>query len=115
MVNPLLTYSQNDRGEIVVEIPIRQDRLGRILGRFFSTPKRKQLVLDEVGSTVWELCDGEHNVGIIIGEMCHRYKLNRREAETSLTMYLKMLAERNLVGLKAGGSRKRAPTGRKTK
>jgi len=107
MVNPLLTWSRNERDEVVLEIPIRQDRFGRILGRLFSTPKRKQLVLDEVGSTVWALCDGEHDVGFIVGELCRGYKLNQREAETSVTMYLKMLAERNLVGLKTAKPQKR--------
>ena len=107
LVNPLLTWARNEKDEVVLDIPIRQDRYGKILGRLFGTPKRKELVLDEVGSTVWGLCDGEHNVGFIVGEMCRRYKLNRREAETSVTMYLKMLAERNLVGLKVGGGQAR--------
>ena len=107
LVNPLLVSKRNEKDEVVLEIPIRQDRVGKVLGRFFGTPKRKELVLDEVGSTVWGLCDGEHTVGFIVGEMCRKYKLNKREAETSVTMYLKMLAERNLVGLKAGGAQRR--------
>lgn len=105
--NPVLTWERNERGEAVIEIPLRQDRKAKVLGRIFGAPKRKQLVLDEAGSTVWELCDGEHSVASIIDEMIAKYKLNRREAETSVTMYLKTLAERNLVGLRAGAPPKR--------
>ena len=112
-VNPVLTWDRNEKGEVVIQIPVRDDRVGKILGRLFGNVKGKQLVLDEVGSSVWVLCDGEHSVGCIVGEMCRAYKLNKREAETSVTMYLKMLAERNLVGLKASGSSKRATAARR--
>ena len=116
LINPVLTWSLNEKGEVSIVIPVRNDRTGRILARLFGSPKNKQLVLDDVGSSVWILCDGQHGVGHIITAVCEKYKLNRREAETSVTMYLKMLAERNLIGLLSGAKKEPQPaSGRKKK
>ncbi len=113
VINPVLTWNVNENGEVSITIPVRNDRTGRILGRLFGTPKSKQLVLDEVGSSVWQMCDGQHGVGLIISELCKKYKLNKREAEASVTMYLKMLAERNLVGLLLDAKNKSKPHSRR--
>jgi hypothetical protein len=50
--------------------------------------------LDEVGSFVWNLCDGEHPVSALVEALVERYKLGKREAEVSLTTYLKQLGKR---------------------
>ncbi|RLE78217.1 MAG: hypothetical protein DRJ56_00565, partial [Thermoprotei archaeon] len=59
---------------------------------------RKKILLDKVGSFVWDLCDGEHTVEDIIRELMREYKLHRREAEASLLLYLQMLSKRALIG-----------------
>ena len=55
--------------------------------------------MDQIGSEVWELCDGTHSVEGISQAISRSYKLNKRQAETSVTAYLKMLADRRLIGL----------------
>ena len=73
----------------------------------FRAPAYKEIVLDEVGSDIWELCDGENGVEAVVSCMCRKYKLNRRECETSVAAYLKMLGDRRLIGFKVGGKRKK--------
>ncbi|MBI3910517.1 MAG: PqqD family protein [Armatimonadetes bacterium] len=97
--NERVHWDLNDEGEVVLHIPRRQDRLGRILNRIFAAPEHRRLVLDELGSQVWQLCDGEHSVEMIIRSLARTHKLSRREVELSLSVYLKQLAQRQLVGL----------------
>lgn len=105
--NAQITWNRVEGGEISLSIPRRSDRLGRVIGRLFRVPDRKEILLDEVGSTVWEMCDGKHSIANIIAEMSNTYKLNRREAEVSVTTYIKILAERRLVGLVQRGGKSR--------
>lgn len=77
------------------------------MARLFRLPDEKRLQLDRVGSGVWELCDGFHDVQSILDYVQRRHKLTRREAEVSVSTYLKILAERRLIGLKAPESASR--------
>ena len=87
-----------DGGEVEITIRPRKDRFARVLRLIFPAPREKRIQLDEVGAHVWRLCDGETSVDQIIRRMAKRYKLNRKEAETSTTEYLRRLGKRRLVG-----------------
>jgi hypothetical protein len=97
--NSLVEWETNDHDEVVLKVPRREDRVGRILHRVFAAPPFKQVVLDEVGSDVWQLCTGEHDVDAIVKALARKYKLSRREVELSLSNYLRTLAQRGLIGL----------------
>jgi len=97
--NFLVEWETNDHDEVVLKVPRRQDRVGRILHRVFVAPPFKQVVLDEVGSDVWHLCTGENSVDVIVKTLAKKYKLSRREVELSLANYLRTLAQRGLIGL----------------
>lgn len=99
---------------VLIKVPRRQDRMGNIAAKIFRLPDSRNLELDEIGSDVWELCDGKHSVEDLTGALVRKYRLNRRQAETSVTAYLKMLAERRLIALKAGQSGKAERQGGKT-
>ena len=94
-------------GEITLFVPLRKDKIARAVERVMKLPDTKQVVLDEVGTTVWELCDGEHHIGSIVKEISSRYKLSRREAEASVSAFFKLLAQKNLIGLVQGGKQKK--------
>ena len=105
--NPAVTWAREVRDEnappiALLRIPRRKDKMGNLMAKIFRLPEFRRMELDEIGSDVWELCDGETSVETLTKAVCDRYKLNRRQAETSVTAYLKMLAERNLIALKAG-------------
>jgi hypothetical protein len=85
--------------EVVLQVPRRQDRMGKMLNRFFEGPDRRQVVLDELGTDVWQMCDGETSVEALILALAKKHKLERREVELSLTMYLRTLAKRGFIGL----------------
>jgi len=96
--NPALQVSEGEEGLVTIELPRRKDWMGGVLGFLFSVPQSKPVQLDEVGSFVWGLCDGDHTVSDIVGALVNEYKLNRREVEVSLTQYLQTLAKRGMVG-----------------
>ena len=85
--------------EVVLSVPRRQDRVGKLLNRFFEGPDHRQVVLDELGTDVWQMCDGETSVEALILALSKKHKLERREVELSLTMYLRTLAKRGFIGL----------------
>src|SRR5207237_5055515 len=64
--NALVEWETNDHDEVVLKVPRRQDRIGRVLHRVFVAPPFKQVVLDEVGSDVWQLCTGENSAEAIV-------------------------------------------------
>jgi hypothetical protein len=84
---------------VVLRIPRRQDRWGRLLNRFFEGPSHRQVILDELGTDVWQMCDGEMTVDGLIVALARKHKLERREVEVSLTTYLQTLARRGFIGL----------------
>jgi len=97
--NPSLEWSENDDGEVVVVLPRRKDATGKFLAWAFFVPESRPLVLDQVGSFVWNLCDGEHSMASIVSIMCKEYKLNRREVELSLNEYFRMLSKRGMMAV----------------
>ena len=111
MRHPLVTWERTEN-EVVLSIPLRQDRVARVVKTMIKTlkmakelPDARKLGLDEVGSFVWELCDGRRAIDAIVQGVMREYKLTRREAEASVTMFLQTLAKRNLIGLMSPGGK----------
>jgi len=96
--NPRLKWRVNEAECVEVIVPRRKDAVGRILGFLFFVPDNRPVTLDEVGSRVWQLCDGEHTVAQVARALAEDYKLGRREVEVSLTEYLRTLGKRGMVG-----------------
>jgi len=95
--NPALKTHVSDDGIVTIELPRRKDWMGGVLGALFQVPESKPVQLDEIGSFVYERCDGERTVNDLVDEMMAEYKLNRREVEVSLTKFLQMLAQRGII------------------
>lgn len=88
---------------VVLRVPRRQDGWPGLLNRFVAGPETREVILDELGTDVWQLCDGAASVEQIIRELARRHRLGRREVELSLTAYLRILAKRGYIQLKAPG------------
>lgn len=104
--NATVEWARESRDEsrpniALLRIPRRADKFGNTIAKLFKLPEFRRLELDEIGSDVWEMCDGTVSVDALTKAICTKYRLNRRQAEASVTAYLKMLAERRLVGLKS--------------
>ena len=96
--NPAIEWEKNERGEVVVKVKVEPSQPGLFSG-FVREPRERKIVLDAVGSYVWELMDGERTVDEIADLLVQRFKFHKREAQMSLLAYLQMLAERGLVTL----------------
>jgi hypothetical protein len=98
MRNQALKTQTNAQGELMVTVPRRADWVGRVLAAIFAVPKERRIVLDQIGADIWALCDGQNTVEAIIATLTDKYQLNRKEAEVSLTTYLRQLGRRGLIG-----------------
>jgi hypothetical protein len=94
--NEAIRWEERD-GTVIITIA-RTDWLARLLRWLIARPLKRRIELDEIGSLVWQLCDGQHTVGDIAEELIRRYRLMRREAITSLAEFLSQLRRRGLVG-----------------
>lgn len=72
-----------------------------VAGRENDTIDRK-LQLDTLGTSVWRMIDGVRNVDDIIRLFQDDHKLNRREAEISVSSFLKELGKRGLIAMRQG-------------
>ena len=97
--NPSLQWEHNEEGNVVIALPRRRDWKGRLLASFFAVPESRPVVLDEVGSFVWQRCDGNHSVNELVGSLCQEYKLNAKEVRVSLIEYMRMLAKRGMIAV----------------
>ncbi|MHC4593148.1 MAG: PqqD family protein, partial [Planctomycetota bacterium] len=86
-------------GSIILQIPRRDSAMARTVARAFRMPPYKRVALDELGTFVIELCDGEHAVKDIVDKFVKRFKLSTRQAEVSTTDFLRILARRSVIGL----------------
>lgn len=96
--NDSLRWENNDAGEVQVFIERQDTWRVKLLSRVFYIPKERKITLDEVGSEVWQMCNGRNSVGDMIEELADKYQLNRKEAEVSLLQYLKTLGQKRFVG-----------------
>lgn len=62
----------------------------------------RRLQLDALGSSVWQMVDGKQNVADITEQFCKTHQLGTREAELSVTGFLKNLGSRSLIAMKEG-------------
>ena len=95
--NPRLATKRGEHDELMIVVPRRSDWMGRALSVIFVVPKERLIALDEVGADIWELCDGNHTVAQLVEAVGKKHKLNRKEAEVSLTTYLRQLGKRGLI------------------
>ncbi|NOZ22663.1 MAG: PqqD family protein [Planctomycetes bacterium] len=97
--NQAVEVTRDETGLVSISIPRKKAWWVDLLAKVFFVPEQKRVGLDEIGSYVWDRCDGKNNVRAIVGEFQKKFKLNRKEAELSMLNYLKLLAKKRLIGL----------------
>lgn len=101
--NEIADWQILDSGEVLVEYPLPIKPLFKsILQRFSQKPiptPTKKLHLDEMGSLVWNMVDGEKNAKQIIKDFATHYSITLQEAELSVTTFLLELGKRGLIGM----------------
>ncbi|MCW5943110.1 MAG: PqqD family protein [Fimbriimonadaceae bacterium] len=96
--NPIVVAEAGEDGVIRLRANVAETSVGlkARLARF-GRPLTKTFELEEIGASIWAMCDGEHTVEGIARSLRERYKLNRIEAETALGSFLHTLAQRRLI------------------
>ena len=120
--------SRLSKAEALEAIPVKNDHLeeerlpdGVVLIRYPAVPARsmianlvrriggggpskvriRKIQLDRLGTEVWEMMDNQRSVKEIIAGFAERHQLSQREAEISITQFVRMLGQKGLIGLKA--------------
>jgi len=75
-------------------------KLADRVGLWDKRPTIKRLELDEMGTFVWGLINGEHSVKDIADAFVAEYQVQNREAELSVTAFIKDIGQRGIIGLK---------------
>jgi hypothetical protein len=92
-----------ESGEVVIEYPLIVRpwiaAVARRLGRSQDRKQTKKLQLDAMGTSVWDLVDGKRSVRTIIQIFAKAHRLENREAEVSVTSFIRQLGQRGLLGL----------------
>lgn len=96
--NEAIQWERDENGEVCITLVRTKTWKVNLLSKFFYIPERRKLILDEVGSGVWEMCDGKTSVENMIRRMSAQYKLNLKESEVSLLHYLRQLGQKRLLG-----------------
>jgi hypothetical protein len=104
--NPQITEQENDNGELCLSYQVRirpwfQNIVHKITGKKDDLIRRK-LQLDALGTMVWGMIDGKRQAIEIIDDFQKLHQLNRREAEISVTTFLKELGKRGLIVMREG-------------
>ena len=104
--NDSLRWEEGDEGEVRVIVERQETWKVKLLSKVFYIPKERKITLDEVGTEVWQMCNGRNSVGQMIDLLSEKYQLNRKEAEVSLLQYLKTLGQKRFVGFVLEGEEK---------
>lgn len=97
--NPGLEWEEEE-GRVVLHIRHFEKRNWkmRLLNLIISMPDDRRIVLDAIGTDVWQMTDGQNTLGRIAKKLAEKYKLSPREAELSLQQFFKELGRRGYVG-----------------
>ena len=92
-----------ESGDVVLEYPTTVKPLiagiMKKMGRKAPPVHKKKIQLDTLGTAAWDLIDGQRTVGRLIKTFTEQYRLHPREAETSITQFIRELGRRGLIGL----------------
>ena len=90
-------------GDAILSYPVAMRpwmvTIARWTGRVPDAPQMKNLQLDKLGTTVWDLMDGDRTVNQVIKQFAREFKVQHSEAEVSVTRFLRELGRRGLIGL----------------
>ena len=102
--NTRVSESRLDGGEILIHYPIKmRPWIAPIVKRFGGSRdeiRYRKLQLDEMGTEVWTLIDGNRSVSRIIQEFARAHQLQTREAEVAVTQFMRELGRRGVIGLR---------------
>ena len=103
VINSGVTVEQLENGDLLLTYPvIMRPWIHSVTRRFGSPPATscRKLQLDPMGASVWQTLDGKRTVGQIIDKCAQKYQLHPKEAEISVTQFLRSLGKRGVIGMR---------------
>ena len=98
-----LKEARLETGEVLLEYPLTMRpwiaALAKRLGMPQNRTATRKLQLDALGTAVWDLVDGNRSVHQIIQVFAGIHRLQFKEAEVSVTRFIRELGRRGLIGL----------------
>ena len=98
-----ITESRLETGEVFLEYPLSVRpwiaAVAKRLGKSRDVVQIKKLQLDTMGTAVWDLVDGHRSVRRIVKIFAETHRLDNKEAEVSVTSFIRELGQRGLLGL----------------
>ena len=98
-----ITEVRLETGEVLIEYPMAVRpwiaAVAKRLGGKQNRVQTKKLQLDALGTSVWDLVDGNRSVKRIVRIFAETHRLENREAEISVTQFIRELGRRGLIGL----------------
>ena len=102
--NTLVQENSLASGDLILSYPSRYKpffaRIQKMIQRHPETSFKRKIQLDPLGVDVWALVDGKKNVQTIIRDFAGLHQLDYKEAEISVTLFLRSLGEKGLVGIR---------------
>jgi hypothetical protein len=92
IVNPRVKHEEDAEGIVTILIPVPT-------GDPKNPERTARIKLDAIGSKVWKRIDGKTPLNEIVQWMKNEFMLTEREAEVSLSMFMKSLVDKKLVAL----------------
>jgi hypothetical protein len=96
------TALENGLLEIAYPLAVKPwfGKIAESVGLWDKRPMIKRLELDEMGSFVWSSIDGKSTVKQLAEAFVDKYDVQLREAELSVTAFIKTIGQRGIIGLK---------------
>ncbi|MFP4053241.1 MAG: PqqD family protein [Phycisphaerae bacterium] len=96
---PVLWTHETDGGGLHIAVALDRPLWQKMLGSAGYIERKFEL--DPIGREVYAMCDGKRNVKSIIRAFASSHKVGLPEAELSVSQFLKMLSDRNLIQMKS--------------
>ena len=93
-----------DTGDLILSFQVRYKAFFMRLQRILRTNPQKtftrKIQIDRLGIDVWSLLDGKKDVRTIIKAFATLHRLDDKEAEISVTLFLRSLGEKGLIRIR---------------
>jgi len=88
------------REGVIVSVPVRRPNwLIPPISWVLPWSSHRRVQLDEAGTAVLALCDGQRNVEQVIETFAQEHKLSFRESQLAVTQFLRELLRRGIVAM----------------
>ncbi len=98
--NAAATVERLDGGQVRLTIPRRRPAfLVPPISWIIQPSATRTVVLDGLGTQIWDLCDGQRPVEQIVEAFAAKHRLTFHESRVAATSYLRLLIERGALAI----------------